>query len=197
MQPPQPGGKLRPREQLKPARHFLRSKRTPFRIIPSVQCPNQCTRFCSVRQAGQLGQFSTSQGLAGQEENRLQFAIWGGRGDELSLGGPSFRPIACQKATNPLSSGMPRASKLPADNAGQRCATKCRCWQSACAWNVAYAERPAIDKGGGRRKGGRRRARMTSVLPSSLAYIRPARQDSTCPSTCDMARRGSDSMASK
>ena len=69
-----------------------------------------------------------------------------------------FPPDRRPKSRKSPSSGVPRASKPPADNAGPRCATKCRCWRSACAWNVAYAERPAIDKGGGRGKGGRRRA---------------------------------------
>jgi hypothetical protein len=36
MQPPQPGSELRPRHQLKTARHLLYAERTSFRIVSLV-----------------------------------------------------------------------------------------------------------------------------------------------------------------
>ena len=59
-QSPQPRRVTRPRQQLISSGNLLHSKRTTLRIISPIQGSDQCTGFCAVRQASQLGQFSTS-----------------------------------------------------------------------------------------------------------------------------------------
>ena len=56
------------------ARHLHRPKRTAFLIVQPVQRPDQCTRLGAVRQAGQLGQFASSQRFPGENQDEMLVA---------------------------------------------------------------------------------------------------------------------------
>ena len=83
IQAPQPHSELRARHELIPASNVLYPKRSSGSIIDLIQLANQCTCFCSVRQVRQGGKFSEVQGLASQEQHRLQqtaaAGAWGRR----------------------------------------------------------------------------------------------------------------------
>ena len=150
MQSPQPGGKLRPRHQLKPARHLLHSKRASFGIISPVQARTSVRAFVPSAKPANWANFRLPRGCRARKRTASSSPFGGDVRPAFPAGRfPAALPPGKRKM--PLPSGL-CANGRPAGNAAPRCAAKFPYSAAARASRLHYARPQALGKAPAARK---------------------------------------------